>query len=311
MIVVKNIEGVKTNTGLAATIGFFDGVHCGHRFLISEMLEAAKQRKLPSAVITFPTHPRKVLQSDFQPKLLNSFDEKMAHLETLGVDYCIVLDFNPELSKLTAKEFIAQVLVQQWNVKALLIGYDHRFGRDRQDGFDQYLDYGAACGMEVLEATQCTVGETVVSSSEIRKLLAKGRVEEAEKLLTYPYQLKGHIVSGHRIGRNIGFPTANIRIDEPFKVLPANGVYAVWVLLQQQRYKGMLYIGNRPTLHNGGEIIPEVHIFDFSDDIYTNEISLSFIHYVREDVRFNSLEELKEQLERDKKEIQSLCFTKQ
>ncbi|GHT30857.1 riboflavin biosynthesis protein [Bacteroidia bacterium] len=306
MIVVRNIEEIKNNSGLAATIGFFDGVHQGHRFLIAEMGEMARKMHLPSAVITFAQHPRKVLQADFQPKLLNSFDEKIAEISTLGVDYCIVLDFTIGLSRLTAKEFLTSVLSQQWKVKALLIGYDHRFGRDRMDDFKQYRAYGQACGMEVIEASRFKVGDVTVSSSEIRRLLMRGWVEEAAKLLTYPYQLKGHIVGGHKIGRNLGFPTANMRIDEPYKVIPAIGVYAVRAYLRGEKYKGMLYIGNRPTLNNGDDITMEVHILDFSDDIYTNELTVSFIYYVRDDVRFNSLEELKAQLVRDRETIQSL-----
>jgi riboflavin kinase/FMN adenylyltransferase len=306
MIVVRNIEEIKNNSGLAATIGFFDGVHQGHRFLIAEMREMARKMHLSSAVITFVQHPRKVLQADFQPKLLNLFDEKIAELSTLGIDYCIVLDFTIELSKLTAKEFLTSVLSQQWKVKALLIGYDHRFGRDRMDDIKQYRAYSQACGMEVIEASRFKVGDVTVSSSEIRRLLMSGRVEEAAKLLTYPYQLKGHIVGGHKVGRNLGFPTANMRINEPCKVIPAIGVYAVRAYLRGEQYKGMLYIGNRPTLDNGDDITLEVHILDFNDDIYANELTVSFIYYVRDDIRFNSLEELKAQLVRDRETIQSL-----
>jgi riboflavin kinase/FMN adenylyltransferase len=303
MIVVKQIEEIKENKGLVATTGFFDGVHRGHRFLIQEMQEAARACCLPSAVFTFQVHPRKVLQADFQPKLLNSFEEKMERLASLGIDYCIVSDFTPALSQLTAQEFITSVLSRQWKVKTLLIGYDHRFGRDRTDGFEQYVAYGRACGMRVVEAGRYQAGGLAVSSSEIRKRLALGKVEEAAALLTYPYQLKGHIVAGHKIGRILGFPTANIRLDEPFKVMPGIGVYAVWVFLQGARYTGMLYIGNRPTLDNGSDISLEVHILDFSGDIYTNEISVSFMYYMREDIRFSSLEELRAQLERDKESV--------
>jgi riboflavin kinase/FMN adenylyltransferase len=305
LIVVRNIDEIKDVEGLAATIGFFDGVHLGHRFLIREMAEAARRRGLPSAVITFSRHPRMVLQADYQPKLLNSFDEKLAHLATTGVDYCIVLDFTIELSQLTAEAFITSVLSRQWKVKALFIGYDHRFGRDRADGFEQYVRYAAACGMEVVEASRFTAGEVAVSSSEVRKQLALGRVEAAAQLLTYPYQLKGHIVQGDRIGRTLGFPTANIQIDEPFKVVPHTGVYAVQVAWKGNPYKGMLYIGRRPTLPHSDHLSMEVHILDFQGDIYTNELSVSFIHYIRGDIRFHSMEALKEQLKRDEAKVRT------
>ncbi|MDR1918146.1 MAG: riboflavin biosynthesis protein RibF [Tannerellaceae bacterium] len=310
MIVLRNIDEIKEIEGLVATIGFFDGVHLGHRFLIREMKEAAQARGLPSAVITFSRHPRMVLQADYQPKLLNSFEEKLEHLASTGVDYCIVLDFTLALSQLTAEAFISSVLSREWKVKALFIGYDHRFGHERTDGFEQYQRYGAACGMEVVEASRFTENELVVSSSEVRKQLAQGRVETAAQLLSYPYQLKGHIVQGDRIGRTLGFPTANIQIDEPFKVIPHTGVYAVRVSWKGNPYKGMLYIGRRPTLPHSERLSMEVHILDFQGDIYTNELSVSFISYIRADIRFRSMEELKEQLKRDEKTVRTQLVTR-
>lgn len=305
MIIVKDTEILKGEK-LAATIGFFDGVHLGHRFLINELKEVAHNRNLPSAVITFPEHPRAVLHSDYQPKLLNSFEEKLTHLASTGIDYCIVLDFTPELSQLTACEFITEILSEQLHVNTLLIGYDHRFGHNRQDGFQQYKIYGANGGMKVLKATEYTEGEAAVSSSEIRKLLTRGCIEEANRLLTYPYQLKGKIVNGYKIGRELGFPTANIRVDEPFKIIPGSGVYAVWVYLEEKRYKGMLYIGDRPTFTDDKKRSLEVNILDFCDDIYNKEITVSFIRYMRGDIKFNSLNELKVQLERDREAVNNL-----
>lgn len=305
MIVVRD-TGLLQGKELAATIGFFDGVHLGHRFLIEEMKEIARQQNLPSAVITFPEHPRTVLQTDYQPKLLNSFDEKVQQLASTGIDYCIVLDFTVALSQLTAREFISTVLAEQFHVKTLLIGYDHRFGRDRADGFEQYVCYGAECGMEVIQATPYEGGRITVSSSEIRRLLAGGRVKEAADLLTYPYQLKGKIVSGYKVGRTLGFPTANIQVEEPFKVIPGIGVYAVWAYLDGKRYKGMLYIGARPTLNNGDHVTLEVNILHFSGNIYQEEITVAFIQPIREDIKFASLDELRAQLARDRETVDRL-----
>ena len=302
MIVVRDFDRLKGKE-LVATIGFFDGVHLGHRFLIDEMKEIAKARNLPSAVITFPEHPRAVLHADYQPKLLNSFEEKLQQLETTGVDYCIVLDFTIELSRLSAKEFITSILAKSLHVKTLLIGYDHRFGHDRTDGFEQYVTYGKNYGIRVIKASQYSEGEAAVSSSEIRKLLAECRVEEAAHLLTYPYGLRGSIVSGYKVGRKLGFPTANIQVDEPFKIIPGIGVYAVRVYLNEQRYKGMLYIGNRPTLDNGDNITLEVNILNFSGDIYNNEITVAFIQHVRGDIKFNSLDQLIDQLKKDRETV--------
>ena len=291
---------------VVATIGFFDGVHLGHRFLIEELKQIGRQTGLPTAVITFSSHPRSVLQTDYQPKLLNAFEEKVNQLATAGIDYCVVLEFTLELAQLTAQAFISTVLAKQLQVDTLLIGYDHRFGRNREDGFEQYKQYGAEYGMKVLKATQYSEGEASISSSEIRRLLATSHVEEAAQLLTYPYRIKGHIVSGYKVGRKLGFPTANIQVDEPYKIIPGTGVYAVWVYWEDKRYKGMLHIGNRPTLENGDHITLEVHILDFDEDIYNNEITVSFIHHIRGNVKFDSLTDLVEQLQKDRETVNQL-----
>lgn len=303
MIIIHDNWESLAGKSLAATIGFFDGVHLGHRFLVEELKRKAKERNLASAVITFAQHPRAVLHADYQPKLLNSFREKMAHLLELDVDYCILLDFTEELSRYSAEEFITKVLAEKCQVKMLLIGYDHRFGHNREDGFEQYVDYGRTLGMEVVQASPYNDGKTKVSSSEIRRLLLDGHVEKADELLTYPYVLQGTIVNGYKVGRTIGFPTANIAVDEPYKVLPKVGVYAVWVYIAGKRYKGMLYIGKRPTVHNGDNQTVEVHILDFSGDIYDNRIMVSFIYHIREDIKFDSLDALKGQLEKDRQEV--------
>lgn len=288
-----------------ATVGFFDGVHQGHRFLIRELRRLADERKLPAAVFTFSVHPRVILQADYQPKLLNSFDEKIRQLSTTGIDYCAVLDFTPAMAALSAREFIEHVLRKQWHIRTLLIGYDHRFGHNREEGFEQYAVYGQACGMEVLQASSCRTNEGIVSSSRIRQMLTERKVEEAARLLTYPYRLKGHIVGGRQIGRTIGFPTANIRVDEPFKVWPGEGVYAVWTYLRGERHKGMLSIGNRPTLE-GRSIAVEVHLLDFSGTAYHEEIEVEFIRYLRENRKFEDLNGLKAQLELDRNHVDTI-----
>ena len=304
MRVIHDTQAI-TEPGVMATIGFFDGVHLGHRFLIDEVKAAAAQRGLPSAVITFPTHPRSVLQQAYQPRLLNSFADKLRLLATTGVDYCIVLDFTEALSQLSAEAFL-QILATEWRVKGLVIGYDHRFGHDRQDGFEEYVQYGKRWGIEVLKAAPFDAGHTAVSPSEIRHLLQEGQVEQAAQLLTYAYHLSGRIVSGYKVGRTLGFPTANIRPDDPQQLLPGIGVYAVWVEVAGERYKGMLYIGSRPTLDNGTQVSIEVHILHFSGDIYDDPIRVTFVHFVRGDVKFDSLEALKAQLTHDQEVVDQL-----
>ena len=304
MRVIHDTQAI-TEPGVMATIGFFDGVHLGHRFLIDEVKAAAAQRGLPSAVITFPTHPRSVLQQAYQPRLLNSLAYKLRLLATTGVDYCIVLDFTEALSQLSAEAFL-RILATQWRVKGLVIGYDHRFGHDRRDGFEQYVEYGQRWGIEILKAAAFDAGHTAVSSSEIRRLVQEGKVERAAQLLTYAYHISGRIVSGYKVGRTLGFPTANIQPDDPMQLLPGIGVYAVWVEVAGQRYKGMLYIGSRPTLDNGTQLSIEVHILHFSGDIYNDPIRVSFAHFVRGDEKFDSLEALKAQLMRDREVVDQL-----
>ena len=304
MIVIRQNEDT-IEQGIVATIGFFDGVHVGHRFLIKELPDWGKELNMPSAVITFPEHPRQVLHSDYRPKLLDTFQEKMERLETTGIDYCIALDFTYELSLYSAADFI-RLLAEEYHVKGLLIGYDHRFGHDRSDGFEQYVEYGGQVGMEVRKASPYDEENIRVSSSEIRRLLQEGKVEMANALLTYPYQLRGRIVSGYKVGRTIGFPTANIEVDSPYKLLPKVGVYAVWVELLGKRYKGMLYIGKRPTLQNGDNLTIEVNILGFSGNAYNDEITVSFVYAVREDKTFESVEALREQLERDRQTVDKL-----
>ncbi len=302
MIIIKNTNIIREKA-LVATIGFFDGVHTGHRFLINELKQQALLKGLPSAVITFPQHPRSVLQQDYQPKLINTFEEKLHYLSETGIDYCILLDFTRDLSLLTANEFITRILADKMHVRSLLIGYDHRFGHNRADGFEQYVDYGKACGMEVLKASQYTEGKASISSSEIRRLLLSGKVEKANKLLTYPYSIEGIIVEGYKVGRQLGFPTANIRINNPHKIIPGIGVYAVTASVNGILHKGMLYIGNRPTLDNGTNITIEIHIFDFSEDIYGENITIHFLHHVRNDIKFDSLDKLIEQLHQDQQDV--------
>lgn len=303
MIVIDRNGQKECPQALAATIGFFDGVHLGHRFLIDQLKKVADERGLPSAVITFRTHPRAVLHADYQPKLLNTWEEKLAQLATTGVDYCLVLDFTLELSRFSAAEFITKILAEAFRVKALLIGYDHRFGHDRAEGFDQYVVYGKALGMDVIQALPYDNGQTKVSSSEVRRLLAEGEVKQASVLLSYPYSLKGKIVKGHQVGRTIGFPTANLSVEDSRKILPGNGVYAVWAVLSGKRYKGMLSIGNRPTLDDGNSQSIEVYLLDFSGDLYGKEIEVSFMSKIRDNRKFPSLLALKSQLEQDRQTV--------
>ena len=292
-----------------ATIGFFDGVHLGHRFVIKRLKEIAERNNSSSLIITFGTHPRKTLQSDFQPKLLTTLPEKLKLLDETGVDACAVLDFTPEVAQLSAYDFMKQVLKEQYNVSTLLIGYDHRFGNNRHETFENYAEYGKTLNIEVVLLEQFLDDETEhISSSEIRKALQNGQIERANAMLGYNYFFEGKVIDGFKIGRKIGFPTANLQLDEPEKLLPAIGVYAVKILADGKNYSGMLNIGNRPTLENGNAISIEAHIINFDRNIYNQTIEVGFIQKIRDERKFDSVNELIEQLTKDREMVLGLGF---
>ena len=285
-----------------ATVGFFDGVHLGHRYLIARMKERAQPAGLKTAIITFAFHPRKVLQQDYQPKLLTGFDERLQLLASTGIDYCYILPFTREFSEITACDFIQQVLRKQLKVKELLIGYDQKFGKDRADAYEQYVGYGQACGMTVEQIEKRPETGGHISSTAIRRMLAEGKIREATAALSYPYTLEGIVIHGNHLGRTIGFPTANLDLDDKDKILPREGVYAVNVEVEGQRYKGMAYIGKRPTVTSAGEQRVEVNIFDFDKDIYGEHVRIEITEFLRPDIRFNDLDQLKAQLSQDRRD---------
>lgn len=291
-----------------ATIGFFDGIHIGHRFLIRQVKEIAANKGLSSALITFPVHPRKVMQSDYRPEILTDCDEKIMLLSEIGIDYCFLLDFTAEMSQLTAREFMARILRACYNVHVLVIGYDHRFGHNREEGFNDYLRYGKELGIEVILARAYTRDNINISSSVIRSLLRDGKVDLAAEYLSYEYFLNGVVVGGNRIGRTIGFPTANIRVNDPDKLVPGEGVYAVRVIVGGQSFVGMLNIGFRPTMNNGPVQSIEVYILHFRADIYNCSIRISFVQRIRSEIKFADVKELTDQLHKDAARVEKLLL---
>lgn len=296
-----------------ATIGFFDGVHTGHCYLIQQVKEIATAKGLRSALVTFPIHPRKVMNTDYRPELLTTPEEKINLLSETEVDYCLMLNFTPDISRLTAREFMTQILKERYQVKCLVIGYDHRFGHNRCEGFEDYVRYGKAIGIEVILARACTnnieigtANHIPVSSSLIRTLLHEGEVDSAARCLGYEYFLDGTVVGGYQVGRKIGFPTANLSVDNPDKLVPADGVYAVWVTFDGKTYMGMLNIGVRPTINNGPNRTIEVNILHFHADIYDKFIRLTFVKRTRPELKFDSIDELIAQLHKDAEEVEAL-----
>ena len=307
-------KGMKAGQSCAATIGFFDGVHQGHQYLLRRLVDEARQAGLLSCVITFDRHPRQVLQTDYCPRLLTTFEERKELLAQTGIDLCVILPFSQEMAALSAKDFMKDILLERIGVKRLYIGYDHRFGHNRSEGFEDYVRYGKEMGMEVLQndafvlspSTDEEVEQQSVSSSSIRKALLQGNVDQARMLLGYPYFLTGKVVNGEHEGRKMGFPTANIDVTCKEKLLPAPGAYVVEVSIEgeEKALPGMMNIGTRPTFGENNLSL-EVHVLDYSGNLYGKMLSVSFLQRLREEHRFVSTEELREQLMSDAQQVRT------
>ena len=300
MIKITLNEGITDVCPSVATIGFFDGVHRGHRFLINNVVKEAASRGLLSTVVTFDRHPRQVLGSDFQPRLLSTNEEKMLLLSKTGVERCVMLPFSEQMAQMTAYDFMKKILRERLGVQVLIIGYDNRFGHNRSEGFDDYVRYGREMGIEVMSAQSFLLHGINVSSSVIRSFLQEGEIEMAENCLGYPYFFTGKVVKGFRVGHELGFPTANIEQDNMLKMIPSPGVYAVKVRIEGtvELKHAMMNIGTRPTF-NGTQQTLEVYILNFNDDIYGKMISVAFVHKLRNERQFASKEALSEQLVKD------------
>ena len=290
------------NSDLVATIGFFDGVHRGHKFLINNVIDCAKRSGImQSAVITFDRHPRLVLHKDFQPQLLTTADEKAERLKATGVDRCFILHFDEEMASLSAYDFMKTVLRDRLNVRKLITGYDNRFGHNRSEGFEDYVRYGHELGIEVARAEAFTLNGVQVSSSVVRSFLSAGEIRMASMCLGYNYTLTGKVVDGHHEGRKMGFPTANIEVNDKQKLVPEAGVYAVKAVTDggARTYGGMMNIGTRPTF-DGTDTTLEVNLFGFEGDIYGKTVSVMFIDRLRKERKFSSAAKLAEQLNADR-----------
>lgn len=307
-------KGMKAGQSCAATIGFFDGVHQGHQYLLRRLVDEARQAGLLSCVITFDRHPRQVLQTNYCPRLLTTFEERKELLAQTGIDLCVILPFSSEMAALSAKDFMKDILLDRIGVKRLYIGYDHRFGHNRSEGFEDYVRYGEEMGMEVLQndafvlspSTDEAVEQQSVSSSSIRKALLQGNVDQARMLLGYPYFLSGKVVDGEHEGRKMGFPTANIDVTCKEKLLPAPGAYVVEVSIEgeEKALPGMMNIGTRPTFGENNLSL-EVHVLDYSGNLYGKMLTVAFLQRLREEHRFVNTEELREQLMSDAQQVRT------
>ena len=290
------------NNRYAATIGFFDGVHLGHVHLLEQLKAAATGRGLKSMAITFPEHPRQILQSDYRPRLLSTPQDKMRQLEQTGIDYCFPLHFTSALAAMDARSFMTDFLQKRLGVSTLLVGHDHHFGHDTNLNIDDYKRIGHEIGMEVIPASAYLYEGSPISSSRIRRELVSGNVKQANEMLGYRYTISGTVIHGLQNGRKMGFPTANLGPYCEFMQIPADGVYAALATVDGETWPAMLNIGFRPTFEGKARTI-EAHLLDFDRDIYFHELSLEFVEFLRPERRFSSPQELASQLEADRNKV--------
>lgn len=302
MRIYHNLDDFSPLPNAVVTSGTFDGVHVGHQKILARLHEVAARTNGETVVITFWPHPRLVLYpADTNLKLLNTFEEKAELLKEQQIDHLIRIPFTKEFSQLSSEEFITKILVQKIGTNKLVIGYDHHFGKNREGSFEQLKINGPRYGFDVEEISRQDVDHVIVSSTRIRQALETSDIETATHLLGRPYSICGRVVKGDKIGRLIGFPTANIEVDSAHKLIPADGIYAVSVLYERSLFGGMLYIGNRPTVGGKRKVI-EVNIFEFNKEIYGESLTIKFHQLIRTDSTFSDLEELKEQLKKDKEQ---------
>jgi riboflavin kinase/FMN adenylyltransferase len=297
--IFNSIQEFSSPTKTIVTLGTFDGVHLGHKSILDKIINSSKTSGCESVVLTFFPHPRMVLQQNTDIKLLNTMDEKAALLERTGIDNLIIHPFDLAFSRLTAEEFVKEILVDKLNIAKIIIGHDHRFGRNRTANIDDLINYGKEYGFEVEKISALAVNDISVSSTKIRNALTEGNTDIANKYLGYPYFINGTVVQGKQLGRTINFPTANIEPAESYKLIPANGVYVVSSVIDGKTVKGMMNIGTRPTVNGVGTTI-EVHYHDFNEDLYGKTLQVSIHHRLRDEVKFESFDALKQQLEKDR-----------
>lgn len=305
MKLFHSINDFQSTKKTILTLGTFDGVHIGHKKILERITQNTENGKFESLVLTFFPHPRMVLQEKSEIRLLNTIDEKIKLLEATGIENLVVHPFNESFSRLTAEEFVRTILVEKFQIQKIIIGHDHRFGRNRTANIDDLIAFGIEYGFEVEQISAEEIQDVSVSSTKIRKALNEGNMALANEYLGYNYFLNGKVEKGKQLGRTIGFPTANINIEEDYKLIPKIGVYVVKAIINEETVFGMMNIGFNPTV-NGDKQTIEVNLFNFDKDIYDQNIAISLLHYIREEQKFGSIELLKAQLSQDK--IDSLDF---
>jgi len=298
--IVQNTSNFSDKEKTYVTIGTFDGVHFGHQKIIEKLIDEAKKAGKKSVVLTFFPHPRMVLQKDVSLELINTIEERATLLEKTGLDYLIIHPFSKEFSRMTALEFVRDILVNQLNISKLIIGYDHHFGKNREGNITQLTEYSHLYDFKVEEIPAQDIDDVSVSSTKIRRALATGNLKTANNFLGYNFMLNGNVVNGKKLGGKIGYPTANIDIKESYKLIPKTGVYIVKSTIDEKTIFGIMNIGNRPTV-NGNHQTIEVHFFDFNQNLYDRNLTIELIYFLRDEEKFDSVEILIQQLKKDEK----------
>ena len=306
MEIYQGIEEFYPVQNAVVTSGTFDGVHLGHKVILKRLIQLAKKRQGESVVLTFWPHPRFVLYpNDTRLKLLSTFQEKASYLSDLGIDHLIKIEFTKKFSQLSSEEFIHNILIDKIGTKLLVIGYDHRFGKNREGSFQYLANNSHKYGFEIEEIPRQDIENIAVSSTKIRNALESGEIKTANEFIGNNYRLTGKVIKGSQIGRDLGFPTANIVVEESCKLIPADGAYAVKVEYQDQWHNGMLNIGFRPTV-NGTTRTIETHIFDFNQNLYGQVLTIGFVEKIRGEKKFENLEALSKQLTLDRKDAMKI-----
>jgi len=298
-LIRENLQDYNSTKPSVITIGTFDGVHIGHTKIINQLTTISLKNNLTSILLSFFPHPKMVLQNDNELKLINTIQEKEGLLNSLNLDYLIIKEFTKEFSRLSALEFVRDILVNKLNAKHIIIGYDHHFGRNRTANIEQLKEFGELYDFKVTEILAQDIDDIAISSTKIRKALINGEIKLANKFLGYNFFFSGDVVHGNNIGKTISFPTANIKVDQPYKLIPKNGVYIVKTIIDNQTTFGMMNIGYNPTF-NGKQKSIEIHFLNFTKNIYHKNLTIEMIMRIRNEIKFNSVEDLKKQLEQDK-----------
>lgn len=306
MKIFKNFDEYSPKKPLALSLGMFDGVHLGHQYILKELTNKGQENDYETAVLTFWPHPRFVFNPNEDLKLLNTIEEKTQLIEKLGIDNLFQKEFDEDFRNLTGEEFVRQILIDQLNVKYLIVGYDHSFGKNKSGNFQLLETFSQELDFEVEQMEAINIHNKTISSTKVRTALQEGKIMEANEMLGYYYPISGKVVHGKKIGRTIGFPTANIEFDS-IKLLPKKGAYIVEVFIDNQFHKGMLSIGTNPTV-NGEKLTVEVYILNFNEDIYGKDIHIRFRDFLHEEIKFENLEKLIEKLEDDKKRTEQFIY---